>query len=86
MQGTVGTFSKDKFKGKFVDEWNAFLKESNVELDTRDVGAPLAGPLAVKDEEEIVSGCFTLVCMWQIFITVSSPYFRRNNDPRPRCQ
>ncbi|KAK9895707.1 SPT16-domain-containing protein [Cystobasidium minutum MCA 4210] len=52
-KGTVGTFSKDKFKGKFVDEWNAFLKESNVELDTRDVGPPLAGPLAVKDDDEI---------------------------------
>lgn len=54
LQGAVGTFPKDKFKGKFVDEWNAFLKEADADLDTRDVGAPLAGPLAVKDEEEIV--------------------------------
>jgi nucleosome binding factor SPN SPT16 subunit len=54
LQGSVGVFSKDKFKGKFVDEWNAFLKESNTELETRDAGAPLAGPLAVKDEDEIV--------------------------------
>lgn len=37
-----------------MDEWNAFLKETNADLDARDVGAPLAGPLAVKDEEEIV--------------------------------
>lgn len=55
MQGAVGAFPKDKFKGKFVDEWNTFLQESKTELETKDVGPAFAGILAVKDEEEVVS-------------------------------
>jgi nucleosome binding factor SPN SPT16 subunit len=50
----VGCVIKDKFTGKFVDEWNNFLKESNTELDTRDVSAVMAGILARKEEEEVV--------------------------------
>ena len=54
-QGTVGSLSKDKFEGKFVDEWTKYLKESNVELDSRDAAAVLAGVLAPKDDGEVVS-------------------------------
>ena len=54
-QGVVGTLPKDKFKGKFVDEWNNFLKSGNVELESRDASAVLAGVLSTKDDEEVVS-------------------------------
>ena len=53
MQGAVGCVIKDKFTGKFVDEWNNYLKDSNTELDTRDVSAVMAGILARKEEEEV---------------------------------
>ena len=59
-QGIVGNLPKDKFKGKFVDEWNAYLKDSSTELDARDVAPVMAGILAKKDDEEIAS---VLVCL-----------------------
>lgn len=47
--------SKDKFTGKFVDEWNNYLKTNNVEFENKDVSPVMAGVLAIKDEDEIVS-------------------------------
>lgn len=55
MQGTTGVLSKDKFTGKFVDEWNNYLKTNNVEFENKDVSPVMAGVLAIKDEDEIVS-------------------------------
>jgi nucleosome binding factor SPN SPT16 subunit len=54
MQTPVGTLPKDKFTGKFVDEWEAFLASSGTSFDTVDVASSLAGVMACKEDDEIV--------------------------------
>jgi nucleosome binding factor SPN SPT16 subunit len=57
-QTNVGTLPKDKFTGKFVEEWEAFLTSSGTSFKTVDVSAALAGVMARKEEDEIVrSSC-----------------------------
>ena len=75
LQGVVGTLPKDKFKGKFVDEWNNFLKSSNVELESRDASAVLAGVLATKDDEEVVGRGCARSC--QLTLHVRADFTRR---------
>lgn len=55
-QKTVGHFAKDKFAGKFVDEWAAYLaKEDRAsKINYVDVSVPVAGLMAIKELDEIV--------------------------------
>ncbi|CAO3623830.1 unnamed protein product [Mucor fragilis] len=49
----VGVFSKDKFKGKNIDEWNKACANYNKEYEEVDVSGAVATCLAEKDEEEV---------------------------------
>lgn len=60
-QKTLGNFAKDKFAGKFLDEWEAFLsgqQDGKVRRDsftTTDVAPAVAAIVAAKEDDEIVS-------------------------------
>ncbi|ODM94648.1 FACT complex subunit spt16 [Orchesella cincta] len=48
---TIGTFTKDKFPGEFMDSWkSAFSKEG---FETIDIAAPIALVYAVKEDPEL---------------------------------
>ncbi|KAI8460997.1 FACT complex subunit-domain-containing protein [Phakopsora pachyrhizi] len=52
----IGCFLKDKYSGKFVDEWNAFLKSNDSEDITKeaiDVSPALSEIIATKEPEEM---------------------------------
>lgn len=56
-QKKVGIFAKDKYKGKFTDEWDALLAQSDVKgsYETADVSPAIASIMAVKEPDEIVN-------------------------------
>ncbi|KAJ1558352.1 FACT complex subunit spt16, partial [Cladochytrium tenue] len=51
-KGPVATLTKEKPEGKFVDEWNSFLKARSAALKLVDASAGLAVALASKDEDD----------------------------------
>jgi nucleosome binding factor SPN SPT16 subunit len=57
LQKKVGVFAKDKVKGKFTDEWEAFLAadDRKASYEAIDVSPAVASIMAVKEKEEIVS-------------------------------
>ncbi|GMM33338.1 chromatin-remodeling protein [Saccharomycopsis crataegensis] len=49
----VGVLTKDKFEGKFVDEWNSVWSKEEDAITKVDIGAGLSQVMEVKDDEEI---------------------------------
>ncbi|KAM0747180.1 FACT complex component Spt16, partial [Meredithblackwellia eburnea MCA 4105] len=54
----IGTLPKDKMSGKFVTEWNEFVKESGKDFKELDAAMGVSVLLAVKDDEEIKNAGF----------------------------
>ncbi|CAX42465.1 FACT (FAcilitates Chromatin Transcription) complex subunit, putative [Candida dubliniensis CD36] len=47
-----GKVLKDKYEGKFIDEWNEILNEKNHSLNIIDLALTISQSLAIKDSEE----------------------------------
>ncbi|CDK28120.1 unnamed protein product [Kuraishia capsulata CBS 1993] len=48
----VGVISKDKYEGKFIDEWNPIWNKSKEDFELLDVSVGISLALEVKDDEE----------------------------------
>ncbi|KAH3682342.1 hypothetical protein WICPIJ_006691, partial [Wickerhamomyces pijperi] len=48
----LGILSKDKYAGKFIDEWNAVWDASKSEFDLVDCATGVSATLEHKDEDE----------------------------------
>lgn len=57
--------SKDKFEGKVVGEWKAALSKYEPKPEELDVSTGVGSILAVKDDEEAVSGHKLAKLVWR---------------------
>lgn len=49
----LGVIAKDRFDGKFIDEWNSVFQKYENEFDKIDICAGISKTLEVKDEDEL---------------------------------
>ena len=57
----VGALLKENHTGKLVDEWNAVVHEAATKPELVDMAPAVSSFMAVKDEDELVSGALGLL-------------------------
>ena len=51
----VGMVTKERHRGKVVDEWNQLVKEQDAKVEIVEIANAVSAFMAVKDDEELVS-------------------------------
>lgn len=83
----IGTITKESHTGKLVDEWNKLLSEAEKKFEMVDMAPAVSSFMAVKDEDELVSICSSLMIValnnaTESHQNCSEPYFHTTSSSR----